>query len=106
MQVRVEVEAGRNLPANDMVGGQQTPRIANFSCSPLSVAENLDGYISGTERATRYPLVSKQPDFRGFSDFQKKTDFFNFWISVVILTQDSREPRGTGDLYVSKQPDF
>ena len=52
MQVRVEVEAGRNLPANDMVGGQQTPRIANFSCSPLSVTENLDGYISGTERAT------------------------------------------------------
>ena len=72
MQVRVEVEAGRNLPANDMVGEQQTPRIANFSCSPLSVTENLDGYISGTERATGYPLVPKQPDFRGFSDFQKK----------------------------------
>ena len=69
MQVRVEVEAGRNLPANDMVGGQQTPRIANFSCSPLSVTENLDGYISGTKRATGDPLVSKPMNFLGHLKF-------------------------------------
>ena len=74
----------------------------------------ISGYISATKRATDDFLMSKRPDFLGLFRFPKKELIFGFlyfcisvflyffWISGHI----SGTKRATGDLRVSKQPDF
>ena len=56
-------------------------RIGGFLGFLAALVLWIFGYISGTKRATRDPLVSKRPEFNeGFS---------NFWISVFLYLWNS-----------------